>query len=319
MIAATSGLGAGDERERARAETSMDFGVMLPYVVETNRANFLEVCRRIDEGPFTYASTGERVDFRAPDNFVLLAAAAAVTSRVRLMPHILQLPLHPLPLVAKRIATLDMVADGRLTLGIGLGGRRSDYEMTDAEEKFDRRLELLSTYMEELRRLWNGESTDAALVAAVPSTTQAGGPPVLWGGTRFGPKTMARAMEWKPDGFSSFTMEADPADLTENYTRRRSAWERAGGKDKPYVNTSLFFALGPNPEEEMRRGAGFYMSDGNDSTAHTENRALSITTAAKLRTAIDNVEAAGYDGLMFLPTTDDPDEIDRLIEVMESR
>src|SRR3979490_1221124 len=102
----------------------MDFGVMLPYVVPTTRDRFIEVCRRIDAGPFAYASTGERVDFCVPDNFVLLAAAAAVTSRVRLMPHVLQLPLHPVVMTAKRIATLDMIADGRLTVTVGLGGRR---------------------------------------------------------------------------------------------------------------------------------------------------------------------------------------------------
>ena len=73
---------------------------------------------------YDFAAAGEHVFFPSPTTnaFVALAAAAAVTSRIRLLSSVTLLPLYPLGLAAKLTASLDRVSGGRFELGVGLGG-----------------------------------------------------------------------------------------------------------------------------------------------------------------------------------------------------
>jgi alkanesulfonate monooxygenase SsuD/methylene tetrahydromethanopterin reductase-like flavin-dependent oxidoreductase (luciferase family) len=61
------------------------------------------------------------------DPLVSLAAAAAVTQRIRLATTTLPLPNRNEVLVAKQAAVIDRLSDGRLTLGVSLGSRPDDY------------------------------------------------------------------------------------------------------------------------------------------------------------------------------------------------
>ena len=73
---------------------------------------------------FDLVAAGEHVFFHGPvsNAFVALAAAAAVTERIRLLSALTILPLYPMALAAKMTATLDRVSHGRFDLGIGIGG-----------------------------------------------------------------------------------------------------------------------------------------------------------------------------------------------------
>ena len=63
-----------------------------------------------------------------------LAAAAAVTERIRLVTDILILPLRTnTALFAKQTATIDALSGGRLELGLAVGGRKDDYELSGAD------------------------------------------------------------------------------------------------------------------------------------------------------------------------------------------
>ena len=68
--------------------------------------------------------TGEHVFFYGPINngLISLAAAAGATSRIKLMSTITLVPLYPAALLAKQVASLDMVSNGRFNLGVGVGG-----------------------------------------------------------------------------------------------------------------------------------------------------------------------------------------------------
>lgn len=80
--------------------------------------------RRTEELGFDLLSAGEHVFFHGPvsNAFVTLAAAAAVTERVRLVSALTILPLYPMVLAAKQAATVDRISRGRFELGLGLGG-----------------------------------------------------------------------------------------------------------------------------------------------------------------------------------------------------
>ncbi len=73
---------------------------------------------------FDYLATGEHIMFHGPtaNTMVSLAAAAGATDRIKLMSGIVLVPLYPPALLAKQVAVLDVVSDGRFHLGIGVGG-----------------------------------------------------------------------------------------------------------------------------------------------------------------------------------------------------
>jgi probable F420-dependent oxidoreductase len=145
---------------------------------------------------------------RTLDPFVALAAAAAVTSRIRLGTAISLVAQHDPIVLAKAVATLDLISGGRLVLGIGYGWNRE--EMAQHGVDFRRRRELVREKMLAMERLWSDEvaSFDGALVRVEPSWSwpkplQRPRPRVLIGGAA-GPTLFAHIAEyadgWIPIG-----------------------------------------------------------------------------------------------------------------------
>ena len=80
--------------------------------------------REAEELGYEFATTGEHVFFYGPINngLITLAAAAGATSRIQLMSAITLVPLYPAALLAKLVASLSVVSNGRFNLGVGVGG-----------------------------------------------------------------------------------------------------------------------------------------------------------------------------------------------------
>ena len=87
----------------------------------------VEWARRADGGPFSTVAVLDRLVYDSFDPFVSLAAAAAVTRRVRLATMIAIGPLRNTAVMAKEAASLDGLSGGRLTLGLAIGARHDDY------------------------------------------------------------------------------------------------------------------------------------------------------------------------------------------------
>ena len=98
---------------------AIEFGVSLRLL---NGAK--AEARQAEDLGYDYLLTGEHVMFHGPvaNNLVSLAAAAGATERIKLMSGIVLVPLYPAALLAKQVAVLDVVCDGRFSLGIGVGG-----------------------------------------------------------------------------------------------------------------------------------------------------------------------------------------------------
>ena len=127
----------------------------LPTMLPHTRADVLAWCRGVDEGPWTSLAVPERITYTSHDTTVQLAAAAALTERVRLWTTIVILPAHDAVAVAKQMASVDVLSDGRLTMGIGIGGREHDYRAINAS--FARRYPRMDEQVATMRRIWNGE------------------------------------------------------------------------------------------------------------------------------------------------------------------
>jgi probable F420-dependent oxidoreductase len=112
------------------------------------------------ETPYPLTADGKVPEYyhRMFDPFVSLAAASAVTSRIKLATGIsLIAERHPL-LVAKEAATLDHISGGRAILGIGAGYFREEAEImgTDFRTRYTRMRETV----EAMREVWTGETAE---------------------------------------------------------------------------------------------------------------------------------------------------------------
>jgi len=290
----------------------MEIGVNLPVMVPgLDRATLEAWCRGIDDGPFSTLAAGERINFPNPEITVTLAAAAAWTTRVRLLYNVLVLPMHPEVLAAKQVATLDVLSGGRVVLGVGVGGREEDYTAVGAV--WDRtRLRRLERQVQRMRRVWAGETVvPGALRPVEPLPLQPGGPRVL-AGSIF-PPAIARAARWA-DGIAGFSFTLAAEELAFAFDTAREAWRAAGRTTPPRLVTGTFVALGPNGRAQMDEYLARYLNFMGPAAKGVIRLVPTIGPAA-VREAIGRARDAGADELIIAPTTADPEELKRLQDV----
>ena len=171
----------------------MEIGVGLPTNLRsTNKQLLLEWAQRAEAAGFASLCMGERLTYAGYDWVLSLTAAAAVTSRIRLLSNVVILPIHPVGVVAKQSLSLDDFSGGRFSLGVGLGTPLDDYDVApSAREGRGQRFE---ASMRTLRELWKGESLIEGTRAIGPPPAKPGGPELLLGAN--GPKALRRVGEF---------------------------------------------------------------------------------------------------------------------------
>lgn len=294
----------------------MQIGVALPTMARGyTRATTLDWCRGIDEGPFSSISCGERITFQNQEMNVINSAAAALTERVRVFVNLVVLPMHPMPLIAKQIATLDVLSGGRVTLGVGIGGREHDYLAMGST--MARRHQRLDDGVAELRRLWAGGAAFEGADPTGPSCVQDGGPPILAGA--MGPKALARAAQWA-DGVSGFTIDADGAHMATAAAAARQAWQDAGRDTEPRVVTGCFYTLGgDDPQATLRGFTHDYLEIFGQEFARAMADDAPVWNGDRLLQALDDAEAAGVDEFILVPGTVERSCLDATADLLAAR
>jgi probable F420-dependent oxidoreductase len=159
-----------------------------------------------------------------------LTYVAAVTSEVRLGTNILLAALRRPVVLAKAVATLDVLSGGRVDLGVGIGWQREEYEAAGLD--FARRGRLLDDSLDALHALWTEQSAQLDTsslrferIHMMPKPVQPGGVP-LWISGRVNERVARRIAHhghgWIPWG-------DDAADLASSIPRMRDAVASAGG------------------------------------------------------------------------------------------
>jgi probable F420-dependent oxidoreductase len=138
------------------------------------------------------------------DVLASLAFCAAVTERVRLMTFLVVLPYHRPFMVAKALATIDLLSGGRVTAVVGAGYLRAEFDAVGVP--FEERNALLDEALAVLPEIWTGEPVSrgglnftADEIVSRPTPVQPGGPPLWMGGNgRIARERAARLDGWSP-------------------------------------------------------------------------------------------------------------------------
>jgi len=199
------------------------FGINLGACARPETA--ARVARALEAAGFDSVWTGEHVvlpDPQAPpspsppgaaflDPAVCLAFLAAHTERLRLATGIIILPQRNPLVLAKEIASLDVLSGGRAVLGIGAGYLHQEFRALGIP--FERRGQRTDEYLDAVRALWtlpkpafHGEFVSFSGIDAHPRPVQAGGPPIVVGGAS--PGALRRAVS-RGNGWYGFAL--DPA------------------------------------------------------------------------------------------------------------
>jgi alkanesulfonate monooxygenase SsuD/methylene tetrahydromethanopterin reductase-like flavin-dependent oxidoreductase (luciferase family) len=288
----------------------MTMPVMEPNLDATLLKNW---ARAIDEGPFSSLCWGERIAFDNPDSLTLLGALSAWTDRVRLVTTVIVPQLHDPVLLAKGLATGDLLSGGRLTVGIGAGGRHEDYNAVCADPR-TQTMRGMAERVAVMKRVWAGEKTTDSVRPVGPPPVQAGGPQLLVGTT--GPKTVRSAAAWA-DGMAGITLDLDVVKQNELFDVARTAWADAG-KPAPHLATSFWFAFGAADEaraqvhRHLRRYMNWIPAEYVDAMAPTTGWAGSEDELFKVLSKFAEI---GTDEVHLIPTSSDIDQLRRAADV----
>lgn len=295
----------------------MDVGMNLPVMAPgLDRTLVREWCQRVDAGPFSSIAAGERITFPNPEIMVILSAAAAWTERVRIGFHVMVLPMHDPVLLAKQIATVDVLSGGRVSLGVGVGARDEDYRAIGATWD-NRLLSRMEKGVSVMRETWEGtfEIPGGAKRPVEPRPLQDGGPEILAGVLM--PGAIRRAAAWA-DGISGFSFGPTRDDIAMRFDAAREAWKEAGRTTAPRLVTGFWYALGQQPEKQMETYLERYLAFMGEGAGSALAPSVSATSPERLREALLLCQDLGADEVMLVPTSTDPDEVDRAAAIIRS-
>jgi len=289
----------------------MQIGMTIPFMEPGwNRAEMKYWAESIDRGPWSSLALGERITFVNPEFMTSLAACAAWTEQVELISTISVLTMHNPVLMAKQFATVDLIADGRLTIGVGVGGRREDYEAIGADWS-KRRLAVLEENVNIMRRIWSGEQVlPKAKRIVEPLPVQEGGPKILSGA--IGPKSIQAAGRYA-DGLSGFSFMASLQEIEQSFNQMQEAWQQSGRSGKPRLVASFWYGIEEKGKEQMmthlRRYLNFMPQDLVENMLPDSGFSGSVEDLKEFVAAIKEL---GADDIILVPTSAEVAEVESL-------
>ncbi len=265
----------------------MRIGIGLPAAVPgTDMTTLGDWAAESERAGFDALGVIDRLVYDNVEPLTALAAAASRTSRVELITTVLNVGWRNNPvLLAKQLASVEQISGGRLTAGLGLGGWPADYAASQAPQYG--KAALWEATLATFEQVWSGEMTGMPKLPA-------GRPALLFGGLV--PAAYTRAAT-RGEGWVAPLMGL-PA-LRDGASAVREAWTQAGRPGLPRIVTGRYFSLGPNPDEYLRHYYG--------------------NASGQLRVALTELEEAGGTDLVLYPISPGLDQIDLLIQALESR
>ena len=285
----------------------MEIGIGLPVTIPgVEREQVLEWARRAEAREFSSLGTIDRIVYPNYEPLLALAAAAAVTERIRLATTILLAPARGNgALIAKQAATLHQFSNGRLVLGAAPGAREDDFEVSGTD--FNSRGRDFEEMLKLWKRIWAGE--ELGMAGAIGPEPPGGGPTLIIGGrvdaaferaARYGDGWMMGG--GTPDEFRDFVPKLE------------AAWSEAGREGSPRKMALAYYALGERGEEAADRYLHHYyghMGDVADAIASS-----AATDADTVNQYVQAFADAGCDEFILFPCSPGPEQVDLLADAV---
>jgi len=284
----------------------MEIGIGIPNsVVGTSGRQLLDWARRAEQVGFSSLASIGAVSYPSYEELTVLAAAGAVTQRIRFVSNVLIAPARNVAELAKQAATVQQITDGRLTLGLGVGWRESDYTLTG--RNFHTRGREFDAELSALQRAWQGQPLVDGTRPPAPDPGPAGVPLLIGGMTD---ATIRRVVEYGV----GWTAGGLPPDALAPFIEKvRNAW-RNTRQGEPRLVGLVYFSLGETETESRGSLLDYYQPMGAEMAEMIAGSALRSPTA--IRGAVKAYEDVGLDELILDPTVSDPKQVDLLAEVV---
>lgn len=282
----------------------MDVGIGLPAAIPgVDGATIVDWARQSEARGFSTVGVLDRIVYGNYEPLIALAAAAAVTQRIRLTTSILIAPLRANhALFAKQAASIDRLSGGRLVLGLAVGGREDDYQVSGVD--FHRRGAEFDALLGRVIDLWRG-----SVPAVGPEPATPDGPHLIFGGTSPAAfrRMAAHGTGWISGGGGAerFRSGAQAA---------RDAWSAAGREGSPRLLGLAYYAIG----EHARAAADAFLKHYYSfAPAYADQVAASaLVTPEQIAARIAEMAQAGCDELILFPCDPEPDQVDLLAELL---
>jgi probable F420-dependent oxidoreductase len=191
-------------------------------------------------------------DAPIPDPFLTLCTMASVTRTIRLATGICLVPEHNPLVLAKVVATLDSLSEGRVVLGVGVGWLEEEFRALGIP--WERRAHRTREYIEAMRRLWGdslssyqGEFVNFENVRSFPKPVRGANLPVFFGGESA--PALRRVAEYG-NGWCGFNL--DPAEAADK-VRRIEALLKSGGRKRADVELAVSPYTKPIAPDDLAR------------------------------------------------------------------
>jgi alkanesulfonate monooxygenase SsuD/methylene tetrahydromethanopterin reductase-like flavin-dependent oxidoreductase (luciferase family) len=284
----------------------MDIGIGLPNSVREAKGDALvEFARRAERAGFTKLATIDRIAFPSYETLTTLAAAAAVTERITLFPNVLLGPTRNPVMLAKEAAPVDRLSGGRLVLGLGVGGRKDDLDAVglgwhDRGKRWDSDLELI-------HRVWKGELVNGVQNPIGPKPANGERVPIVIGGN--GPAAIRRTLEYG----IGWTAGGAPPEAVKPFAEEvRTAWKNSGKAGEPWIVALSYYSVG-----EEDRAKNYVLDYYGFLGDFAKQMADWIPTSADaVKSTVQAFADVGVDELILDSTVDDPDQVDKLAEIV---
>jgi alkanesulfonate monooxygenase SsuD/methylene tetrahydromethanopterin reductase-like flavin-dependent oxidoreductase (luciferase family) len=283
----------------------MRIGIGLPNQVRDVRPDIIPAfAAKAEAAGFSTLGTVGRTAYPGVMDTVALAAAAGATRTIGLISNVLLGTVWPPVLLAKEVAGIDGVSGGRLTLGLGIGGRPDDFVVEGLPGKgLGKRID---HDLEVYRSVWRGEPVGGGQNPAVPAGTRE--VPLLFGARA--PRAMARMARWG-QGYVGASVPASM--VAASFDAARQAWSDAGREGSPRLVAISYYAFGD--VEQARANVWDYYSVSGKEFAELVTGSFPAGVD-DIRQAVKDFGAIGADELIFNTTIPDLDQIDRLADAV---
>lgn len=287
----------------------MKLGIGLPGYLGTavERGLVLDWARGADAAGFHAVSAHDKPAHDTWDPLITLAAAAVVTTRVRLVTTALILPARDEGLVAKQAMLIDSLSNGRLELGVAPGARADDYEALGHEfagrgRRFERQL----IHLDEIFRAAIERGEEGGTLG--PPPVQRPRPPIRVGG--YADAALRRATTLG-DGYIFGVAGLET--MRQRIPVIREAYRAAGRPDLPIGG--LAYVCATADPERLARGEqllkhyyGTLRKPFLELVHHGDE--------AELRQTIEQYRDAGLDTLYLFPVLPELDQLDVLARLL---